>query len=312
MATMRNLRERTVAFYEIVRSTPAEQKRIPHSDWESVLASIARASLEERKVEKEALLVGSVATINEQDHLLLHRAKDSSEWLSVMDWGTGEWYELEQSASRGYLETSAICFLPFGNVVGMMHGSASAPTHKSLETWLNSLHLFPGKDLAVRPVLTKAEVERLQTARGVSRVEVKIGSHKMATLRGKTGRLANFLRSANETYGDIDVTMIISVPKGKALMKHREMLLEDLREIAEVAPEATERARAKLVYADAEGPEYTRLVEITEHHITAKRRVSAVDEDGNSIRILSAVDAILGVAAEHEDELRAAVEAVED
>jgi hypothetical protein len=48
-------------------------------------------------------------------------------------------------------------------------------------------------------------------------------------------------------------------------------------------------------------------VELTEHHITAKRRVSAVDDEGNSIRILSAVDAILDVAAEHEGELRAAV-----
>ncbi len=74
-----------------------------------------------------------------------------------------------------------------------------------------------------------------------------------------------------------------------------------------MAPGAADRARAKLVFAEADGVERSRLVELTEHHITAKRRVSAVDDEGNSIRILSAVDAILDVAAEHEGELRAAV-----
>jgi hypothetical protein len=50
-------------------------------------------------------------------------------------------------------------------------------------------------------------------------------------------------------------------------------------------------------------------VELIEHHITAKRRVSALNEEGESIRILSGVDAILSVAAEHEEELRTAVDA---
>lgn len=68
-------------------------------------------------------------------------------------------------------------------------------------------------------------------------------------------------------------------------------------------------ARARLVYAEEQGPEYSRLVELVEHHITAKRRVTAINEEGESIRILSGVDAILGVAAEHEEELRLAVDA---
>ncbi|WP_244943050.1 hypothetical protein [Streptomyces inhibens] len=311
MASIRNMRERTVAFFEIVKNTSGEQVRMPQLDWDGALSSLATASLQERMVDKELTFVGSVATVDEQDHLLLHRVKDASEWLSLMDWSTGEWRELEQNASRGFVDTSAICFLPFGNVVGIMQGSVSAPTHKSLETWLNELRLFPDVDLVVRPVLSKAEVERLAAAHGASRIEIKIGNHKVSALRDRVGRLAKFLRVAHEAYGDISVTMIISVPRGKALAEHRQALLDDLRDIAPVAPDAAERARAKLVFAEADGAERSRLVELTEHHITAKRRVSAVDEEGNSIRILSAVDAILGVAAEHEGELRAAVEAAQ-
>ncbi|MGW5736364.1 MULTISPECIES: hypothetical protein [Streptomyces] len=301
--------ERTIAFFEIVTEAAGEQRRIPQLDWDQALPSLATASVQERMIDKETTLIGSVATVHEQDHLLLHRVKDSAEWLSVMDWSTGEWHELEQNASRGFVDTSAIGLLSFGNVVGIMQGSVSAPTHKGLETWLNELHLFPGARLALRPVLSKAEVERLGSAEGASSIEIRIGNHKAAALRGRTGRLANFLRLAHDAYGDINVTMIISVPRGKARAQDRQALLDDLRDIAPVAPGAADRARAKLVFAEADGVEHSRLVELTEHHITAKRKVSAVDDQGNSIRILSAVDAILDVAAEHEGELRAAVEA---
>ncbi|WP_079178336.1 hypothetical protein [Streptomyces mangrovisoli] len=299
--------ERTIAFFEVVASASGEQVRVPPMDWDSALSDLATASVEDRMVAKEVTLVGSVATVRQQDHLLLHRVKDATEWLSVMDWGTGQWQELEQNASRGFVDTSAICFLPFGNVIGLMQGSVSAPSHKALETWLNELHLFPDTRLVVRPVLSKAEVERLGTAQGASRIEIRIGSHKASALRGRNGRLASFLRQAQEAYGDINVTMIISVPRGRGRDADRQALLADLRDIAPVAPDAAARAQARLVFAEADGVERSRLVELTEHHITAKRRVSAVDNDGNSIRILSAVDAILDVAAEHESELRAAV-----
>ncbi|MEV4905679.1 hypothetical protein AB0N46_13620 [Streptomyces albidoflavus] len=299
---------RTITFFEIVSNVAGEQARVPQIAWEQALASLATASVQDRMVAKETTLVGSVATVLEQDHLLLHRVKDSTEWLSEMDWSTGEWRELEQNASRGFVDTSAVCFLPFGNVVGLMQGSVSAPGSRGLETWLNELHLF-SDPLTVRPVLSRAEAERLGTAQGASRVEIKIGGHRASALRGRTGRLARFLHLAYNAYGDINVTMVISVPRGKSRDEDRQALLDDLRDIAPVAPDAAERARAQLVFAEADGSEQSRLIELTEHHITAKRRVPAVDDQGNSIRILSAVGAILEVAAEHEDELRAAVEA---
>jgi hypothetical protein len=116
-------------------------------------------------------------------------------------------------------------------------------------------------------------------------------------------------RRASEDYGDINVTMIISVPRGNARQEDRERLLGDIRELADIMPEAAERARAALVYHDPSGPEHSRLVELVEHNITAKRRVAALDKEGNSIRIMSAVHAILEAADEHETELRTAVDA---
>jgi hypothetical protein len=133
------MRERTVAFYEIVEAKADEQPRLDQMEWAEFLATLSRTKLGRRIVEADATLIGQAVTYEEEDHLLLHRAKDPGEWLSLLHWDTGEWRELEMRAAEGYLETSVICFLPFGNLVGMMRGSTSAPSHKALETWLRGL-----------------------------------------------------------------------------------------------------------------------------------------------------------------------------
>lgn len=308
MATLGHMKERTVGFYEVVRIKDGEARRIPAQlDWDGVLSDLSQAPVAARTYEGESQMVGTIATYNMQDHLLLHRVKDAGEWLSVVNWDTGDLRELEQSAHEGYVDTSVICFLPFGNIVGIMQGGVSAPSHRALATWLNGIRIFPGDELQIRPVVAHAEVERLKTASGASRVEVKIMANKMGALQGRRGGLARTLLVAGDAYGEISVTMIISVPKKKELKEHREHLLADLEEISDVVSGA-ERARARLIYSDPGGPEQTRLVELVEHSITAKKRVPATDEAGNSIRIVSAVDAILSSAIEHEDALRLAVD----
>lgn len=309
MAAGRMTKERTVQFYEIVKAESGEQQRVQPADWDQILGVIADANVASRTYVADATFVGNTITVDEEYHLLLHRVKNEGEWLSVINWDTGEWRELENRAREGYVDSTVISFLSFGNVIRLMQGSTAAPSHKSLERWLNGLKFFSGMTLAVRPVVSRAEVQRLQTASGASRIEIRIGSSKVSALRDRTGRLASMLRRASQDYGDINVTMIISIPRGRARQEDRERLLDDLRDLADVMPEAAERARAALVYSDPSGPEQSRLVELVEHSITAKRRVAALDAEGHSIRIMSAVHAILEAAGEHETELRTAVDA---
>jgi hypothetical protein len=308
MAGSRPLRERTVQFYEIVKAESGEQLRMAQADWDSLLGSLASAPLAKRTYEAESTFIGNTITVDEEYHLLLHRVKSPGEWLSIINWDTGEWHELEERAREDFLDSTVISFLPFGNVMGLMQGSTSAPTHKSVETWLNGLKFYPDSTLVVRPVVSRAEVQRLRSASGASRIEIRVGSSKLAALEDQSGRLASMLRRASEDYGNINVTLIISVPRGRARQEDRERLLEDLRDLEDVVPDVAERAQAALVYADPSGPEYTQLVELVEHHITAKRRVSALDPDGKSIRIMSAVHAIMAAADEHSAELRVAVD----
>jgi hypothetical protein len=158
--------------------------------------------------------------------------------------------------------------------------------------------------------MSASEIKRLKTAEGANRIEIRIGRSKTNALASKNGRLASFLHAAGEVYGDIDVTMIISVPRGKTRAEDRRELLRDLRDLEDVMPNVAEKAKATLTFAEFSGPEYTQLTELVAHHITAKRRVSAVDKRGKAIRISSAVRVILDVATEHQDQLRRAADLV--
>lgn len=305
-------RDRTVGFYEIVGDAPGGPTRVPQLDWATALSELFKLQhkpAKRRWVGPEYELVGQTYTWAEQDHLLLHRVKDRAEWLSVIDWTTGSVEELESQANRGYLDTSAIVFLPYGNIVGLMQGSVAAPSHKALEGWLRNMDFFT-TPLLVRPLLSRAEIERLQAADGVSRLDIRIGRSRGAALAEKGGRLARMLRVARAQYGDVDVTVTISIPRQNSPERdtQRRRLLEDLRSIEDVVPGAAEMAKAKLFYADGDGGGRTRLTELVEHHITAKRRVQVVDDKDQAVRISSAVNGILNAAEQHEDELRLAAE----
>lgn len=298
------MRERTIAFYEVVEVVEGEQRRTQQRDWQRALSGFPAASLEDRSWNSDRTYFGTTEVVEAEHQLLLHRVRDVSEWLSVVDFKTGQVEELETAAAQGYLDTTAIHFLPYGNVVAVMRGSTSAPSHKTLEGWLNHLRLFNGPPLVVRPLMRPAEVERLRGASGASKIEIRIGANKMAALQDRHGRLAGFLRRATEDFGDLTVTVTISAQRSRERRDDRRGLLDELNDLAEVMPQAADVARAHLTYEDAEGRMTTRITEFVEHDITLKRRVPAVDENGESIRIRAAFQVMIGGAAEVEDVLR--------
>ncbi|MDQ1308456.1 MAG: hypothetical protein QG671_4290 [Actinomycetota bacterium] len=300
-------KERTIGFFEVVALRDGGHVRVSQIDFQHILRNLARATVARRKWEGDDTFVGTTMNEGRANHLLLHRVKSSGEWLSVIDFNTGDLRELESQAHRGYLETSAMSFAPYGNIVGIMQGSISSPSHRSLENWMNHLKILK-EPIAVRALTSHAEVERLKTAAGASRVDIRIGSSNMAALSEKTGRLASFLRRASVDYGDARVTLTISIPRGRGRDSERERLLADLQDLGDAMPHAAEIAKARLIYAESGSAEESRIAEFVEHHITAKSRVRAVDAEGNSIRLSAALGTIMDTMLVLEQELKLAVD----
>jgi hypothetical protein len=80
MTRTRPMKERTVAFYEIVAAKSGTEERVEQFPWEETLASLAKnRDVDERTFESDSVFVGSIATVHEEDHLLLHRVKSPGE-----------------------------------------------------------------------------------------------------------------------------------------------------------------------------------------------------------------------------------------
>lgn len=299
-------RQRTIAFYEVVELVDGEEHRFAPADWQTVLQHLEGWPLEQRRTEATRDLIGESYHAGQRS-LLVHRVKGDEEWLARADFTTGDIEQLEALATQGYLESSVVHFADFGNIIGLMQGSTSAPTHKALEEWLNQVRPLGNVDLVVRAVMSKAELERLQQAGGAQRIDIKVGNLDPANTHG---RLASSIIHLQELYDEADVTISIAIPPGREFAGREKSQYRELFEDVEgLGPgiSAADRAKVNLVYMDGDDSGRRRIAELVEHHITAKKMVPVTNAAGEVVRIYGAVTVIRQALEEHADELAIAV-----
>lgn len=302
------MRERTVAFYEIVEVKDGELARMDHQDWPAMLAACAGAEIQKLTWDgDDRPVIGQVYPMDDEDRLILHKQRQPGDWLSQVDFTSGEIVEVEEVAGKQFLDSTAIQFAAYGNVVGVMKGAQQSPGHTTLEGWLQNLNPF-AKQIAVRPLVTPGEAARLKEASQVSRFDITLLPHQRAALAKRDGNLAQFL-SRKIDIDDVRVTVSLSIPRGKKYSDSRAKLADELFDLAEVIPTLSEAAQATLYFGPDDALSKSRITELVEHSLTAKRRVPAVNEDGTSIRIRGAFVVMDSLFIELEDQLRLAADA---
>lgn len=299
-------RERTIAFFEVVLVEDGEQQRLDHLDWQTVLKALDGVEIEARRTKAVRDLIGQSHLGVGERSFILHRVKGDEEWLARANFQTGDIKQLETMADEGYLESSVIHVADFGNVIGMMQGSTSAPSHKAFEEWLNAFQPFGRRSLVVRPLMSQAEIAKLSKAGGVQRIELKIG--QLDPQHGN-GRLYSAVKDLRGMYGEADVTLTISVPRGQQFLGKRNQYKELAQDVAGLGDSVTDadRARVNLVYMDGDESGRKRIAELVEHHITAKRNVPVTNADGDVVRIHGAIEAIRSELELNRAELTTAV-----
>jgi hypothetical protein len=122
-------RERTIAFYEVVDvDNQGETSRMQQVAWDQVLKMLEGTKLGERVFEgKDKTLIGEVLWHDGEAHLKLMSVRDESAWISIYRPDAESINDLE-TGNSALLETSIVTFLSFGNVLGMIQGSRSAPS----------------------------------------------------------------------------------------------------------------------------------------------------------------------------------------
>lgn len=297
-------RERTISFYEIVSRGKTGTSRMTHARWSKYLAALEGTPLGERVFEaNNRTLIGEVISHNGEMHLKLMRVRDENSWIGIYRPDAQSVDDLDVGNSA-LLETSIVCFLSYGNIVGMIQGSNSSPTPTALAEWINGIKLLTD-EIEVDALMSAENSRKLNQSAETSRIETRIHTSKADALEAHGSKLSGLLKSIRQEYGPMTVTVILQASKAKAQSEGRKTLRNEARVLLEAADSKdVQSAKAKLVYLDADEEATTEEVNFVKQKITAKRKIATMAEDGSPIRNRSAIDAILSVANEHDDELR--------
>ncbi len=303
---------RTVSFFEIVEEKHPTNERMPHAEWQSILTVLAAQKLSARVWNgPDKTLIGEPLVIHDESiHLKLMKVRDQASWLSVYNEDAESIADLDLEDKTLLLETSIVAFLNYGNIIGIIQGTASSPTSTSLAEWINGIgFLQDGLEVATQPLVSHDAVGKLNDATEATRVEVKMHTSKAGALEKRGARLlSSVLRRVQQTYGAMTVTVILQASRAKDGADARRTMREELDVVLAASDnDEVAKASAKLVYIDSSDKARSEEVDFVKQKITAKRMVPTTSADGSSIRNTSAVTVILAVAKEHESDLKSIV-----
>lgn len=319
-AQVAGTRKRSVAFYEIVRAKDAVNARFEPLDWPTVLDNLKDASIAERRViHDDDIYLGEAIHLDNANHLVLARLRDGD--LQQVDWDSQRIDALELDGNRSVVDTSIICFLPFGNVIGVIQGSPSAPRPTALQRWLNAIESGIPEDIAVVPLVGKSAWEKLEKADSVNLFEMRLRPGSDMFPSASEG-LGNFASNARKQNPDALITVNIKIPKGRGLSRssarsrgerrlHTSVraFLSDFGNL--VGPHGSvDRAIAHVMLSASDGGAVEEKINFVNDHITASTQVVLPRGSGASPWFETAVRAVLGAAADHDRDLRDAVSAM--
>jgi hypothetical protein len=301
-------RERTINFFEVVKYVNSTlNERMAQADWQEILETIREVPLRDRVYSGARTLIGEALAVDGKLHLKLMLVRDEDAWLSIYRESADTVGDLDLGDDGQLVETTIIAFLDYGNVIGLIQGSTTAPTPSAFEEWVNGTGILgPGLLIDTQPMVSHEAMQRLRESSEASQIVVKAHTNRADALEARGSKLAGIFRQVNAEYGPMNVTVILSASKARDQSEGRTAIRNEAQIIA-AASDAKEvsKASAKLIYIDADEKEHTKEVDFAKQKITAKRKIPTTSEDGSPIRNESAVRVILEVALMHDQELRA-------
>ncbi|MFF7810808.1 hypothetical protein ACFZCF_02620 [Streptomyces sp. NPDC007945] len=320
-AELSGQRKKTVAFYEVVRAKDAGNLRFDHIDWSFVLDNLGALSVHERHMNHEDdVYVGEPINSSHGRHLVLARLRDGD--LQQIDYEAQKIDSLRLDGNRSVVDTTIVCFLPYGNVIGVIQGSSSAPRPTALQRWLNAMNSGIEEDLAIIPLIGKNAWDKLKQAESVNLFEMRLRPASTSMFPTTVEGLGDFARHAHKQNPDALITLTIKVPKGRGLSRSAarargerrlhssvQEFLSDFGSL--VGPHGViDRAIADVMLSASDGSIVEDKINFVNDHITASKQVTLPRGSGAGPWFEAAVQAVMQAAAEHDLELRAAVSAM--
>jgi hypothetical protein len=303
----------TVAFFEIVRAKDALNARMDRSNWQIFLESLERTPAAERIcTHRSDSFIGQAVRHDGSLHLLVGRIGTSE--LQTVDLDHGYIEDIRLEGNKGTIDTTTVCFLDFGNIIGILQGKPGSPRASAIQRWLNSCQIAE-HEIALWPVIANNVWEKLEKADAVHSFEFSYRPSPAIAPPDGEG-LSSFIRLGDSRYPDHRVTLKIEIPRKDgvgpvARLRGQRRLQGDIHSLMTElgyleGPTGVERARALVTLPDEDGKATDEPLDFIKHHITAKCRVE-VSSAGSRPRYEANVDAIMQVAQDKQRDLKAAV-----
>ncbi|SCF34748.1 hypothetical protein GA0074695_5884 [Micromonospora viridifaciens] len=278
-------RKKLVSFFEVRDEHGESLTEVV--DWQDVLADVAAAPLQQREQNiKDIIHWAQVYSLDNVYHLVFARARDEA--VSSIDRDTGEILDTEADTNKPWVEVSIASFLPETNRFGYVLGTGASPRASTLATWLNRFGVFE-EGITVGPVISKDVVSKINGAAEASLVRATFDSHNSTAADGSTIFGAKHL--LEDGFGDVEVELVVRV-KGRISGRHE----NERRRLASAAQDLVgkdfKRAVAQIVNYDDDGNPHREDVNFLHNRITKRKYIDVTDEEGRSVRIKSAVQAI--------------------
>ncbi|WP_371481533.1 hypothetical protein [Kitasatospora sp. NBC_00315] len=313
-------RKKTVAFYEIIRPKEAGDTRMSQVDWQAALSNLGSIPPQQRLYrDTNDIYFGEPVSAEGKKHLGLARLRDGD--IQQVDWEHGHIDHLQLEENRSIVDTTVVCFLPFGNVIGVLQGTMSAPRPIAIQRWLNSMDTGLNRDIAVVPLIGKSAMEKLRSAQEINFFEMRLRPGP-DVLAAEVGGLGDMSRRIHKYNPDALITLSMKIPKqgffgrGTPRARGERILREDVQAfISQYASlvgsnEAVDRAIAHVMLPNADGELIEEKINFVSDHITSQKSVIMRRSEGGAPWHEAAVRAIMQVANDCERELRDAVSAV--
>jgi hypothetical protein len=290
-------RKKTVAFFEIKDSDGN-----PFPDplpWDKHLADIARESASARKHSLGGVdHWGQIYTIHETDHFILARYRED---VSSFDIAAGNFIDTASDLAKPYVELAIVHFIPGTNRIGYVRGSHASPRVSSLEGWIN-MHGLVEDGVTIEPVLSRHVLSKIAGASEASLVRVGYRSDQLHLNHDDRSTIADIKRQIDGGVKNTYVELLFRVEGGTA-PSVREERLKLLDVAREVSSQDFAKASAKLINYDEDGKPRAEDVNFVKHRITTKKKVKITDDEGNPVKVASAVEAIYQAIEDLSDEI---------
>jgi hypothetical protein len=290
-------RKRTVQFFEVQHADGSRfDGPLP---WVDFLASLALESVRRRRHAIYAVDHWcQTYTFDGRDHLIMARLRDES--VSSFNTTNGDIVDVQSEVGNPHVELSIASFLPDTNILGFVLGSQASSRVKSLEEWINEHKVF-SDPISIAPLLSLRSMEKINEATEAKLLQVRFERDQLSSLAHKN-RLTDALQVLEEAHGSVDIELTLRV-KGKVDEEHT----GERRKIGQTAKSligsSFSRASAELVSYNTDGKPVREYVDFLNDVLAKKMDVSVKDDEGNPVRIPSALAAIDRAATELSDEL---------